>query len=165
VRIGKIARPHGVRGALRIRLDDPDSATLEAVSHVYLSCDGPDREYRLRKVARLGRNAMRIELDQVDTCEAAEALRDAVVSVAEADLPPPAQDQFYSYRAIGCEVTTTDGRRLGNVERIIATGANDVLVVQDGTVELLIPVIADIVKRLDFTSRTITVAPVPGLID
>lgn len=165
VRVGTIARPHGLRGALRVKLDNADSATLQSVARVLLDCHGAQREYRVRTATRAGRNAMRVELEEVATCEAAEALRGATVFVAEAALPPPGEGEFYDFRAIGCEVVTIDGRRLGTVVEIFATGANDVLVVRDGAAEVLIPVIADVVKSLDFAARRIAIDALPGLLD
>lgn len=165
VRVGKVARPHGLRGAVRVALDHPGSDTLEVVARVFLERDGMPREYRVRAAVRAGRAAIRVELEGVTTCTAAEALRDATVLVAEEELPAPRADEFYDFRAIGCEVITMDGRRLGVVAEIFPTGANDVLVVRDGAREVLIPVIADVVKRLDFAARRIAIDPIPGLLD
>jgi 16S rRNA processing protein RimM len=165
VRVGKIARPHGLRGAVRVNLDNADSSTLEVVARVLLDHGGTWREYGVRTAARAGRNVMRVELEGVATCEAAEALRGAILFVAEAALPPAGADEFYDFRAIGCEVVTVDGRRLGLVVEIFATGANDVLVVRDADAEVLIPVIADVVKSLDFAARRITIDAIPGLLD
>ncbi len=165
VRVGKIARPHGLRGAVRVTLDNADSSTLEAVERVLLDHGGTRREYGVRTAARAGRNVMRVELEGVATCEAAEALRGAIIFVAETALPPAGEDEFYDFHALGCEVVTVEGRRLGVVVEIFATGANDVLVVRDGAAEVLIPVIADVVKSLDFAARRITIDAIPGLLD
>ena len=76
-----------------------------------------------------------------------------------------APGEFYYYEAIGCEVATTDGRRLGVIEEVIATGANDVWVVRDGAVEVLVPVIENVVKSIDLEARRMVVEAVPGLLD
>jgi 16S rRNA processing protein RimM len=165
VRIGKISRTHGLRGALRVALDHADSATLQSVSRVFLDCDDGSGEYVVRTAARLGGNAARVELEGVMTLAAAEALRGATVFVSENELPPAGAGEFYNFRAIGCEVLTTEGRRLGTVVEIFETGANDVLVVRDGTTEVLIPIIADVIKSLDFADRRIVIDALPGLLD
>jgi 16S rRNA processing protein RimM len=165
VQVGKISRAHGLRGALRVTLDHANSVTLQTVGRVFLDCDGGTRAYALRTAARTGRNAMRLELEGVTTCETAEALRGATVFVSEEELPPASLGEFYNFRAIGCDVITTEGRRLGTVAEIFETGANDVLVVRDGTTEVLIPIIADVVKSLDFAIRRILIDALPGLLD
>ena len=59
----------------------------------------------------------------------------------------------------------TDGSRLGTIEEIFSNGAHDVWVVRDGEREFLIPVIEDVVKGMDFTTRRVTIEPIPGLLD
>ncbi|HXD91351.1 MAG TPA: hypothetical protein VNU00_09870, partial [Candidatus Binataceae bacterium] len=81
-----MARPHGLRGALRIALDNPASTALDTVKRVFLENEAAPREFRIKSAIRMGRSALRIELDGLDNCDAAENLRDATVMVATADL-------------------------------------------------------------------------------
>jgi 16S rRNA processing protein RimM len=146
-------------------LDALDSTTLENVSRITLENKNyVCREYMVRAATRLGSKAIRLVLEDVATVEAAAVLRGGTILVAEADLPSTEPHQFYTFRAIGCEVVTSEGRRLGTVDGIFATAANDVMVVRDGSAEVLIPVIADVVKNLDFTARRITIDELPGLL-
>jgi 16S rRNA processing protein RimM len=165
VRIGRVVKPHGIRGALRVALDNPESTTLEAVKRIFLETGGARSEYLLKGVTRAGRDAIRLELADLEGREAAEALRGAIVLIATVDLPPECPGEFYSFRAIGCEVRTLDGRSLGRVREVLATGANDVLVIRDGAAELLAPVIADVIKRIDFERQVIIIDAIPGLLD
>ena len=55
---------------------------------------------------------------------------------------------------------TIDGEQLGQVKRMMETGANDVIVVQDETEkqEILIPYVREqVVKCVDLEKKTITV--------
>jgi len=165
VRIGYVARPHGVRGGLRIALDNPQSETLETTRRLLLDNGAERRAYTIIKAAPAGRGGLRIELYGIATREAAEALQGAVVLIATADLPPESAGEFYTYRAIGCEVYTTDGSLIGKVSRIFPTGANDVLVIDHDGSEVLVPVIADVIKQLDLDRRVITIEALPGLLD
>ena len=55
-------------------------------------------------------------------------------------------------------LTAVEGAKLGRVSHLVATGANDVLVVVDGKRERLIPfVLDDYVKAVDFDAGRITV--------
>jgi 16S rRNA processing protein RimM len=165
VRIGTIARAHGLRGAVRVRLDDPDSRTLEQTRRIFVERDGASRDYAIESVQRVGRDAVRLVLAGVQTREVAEELRGGVLLVAKAELPPAGPGEFYHFEAIGCEVVTTAGRRLGAVAEIFATRANGILVVRDGAAEILVPIISDVVKELDFAARRIIVEVIPGLLD
>jgi 16S rRNA processing protein RimM len=164
VRVGRIGRPHGLNGAMHVTLDCSDSTTLENVGRILLEDDDGRRKYVVRAARRLARNAIRLTLEEVATAEAAAALRGHTILVAECDLPAARPDEFYSFRAIGCEVVTITGRCLGTVAEIFVTGANDVMVVRDAASEVLIPIIADVVKNLDFAARRITIEELPGLL-
>jgi 16S rRNA processing protein RimM len=166
LRVGRITGAHGLRGALKIRPDNPDSDSLEHVKRVFIEQPGAgERECRLIRAERVNRTTIRVTLEGLDDPDAAEALRGASISVLTSDLPAKAPGEFYHYEAIGCEVATTDGRRLGVIEEVLATGANDVWVVRDGATEVLVPVIDNVVKAMDFGARRIVVEAVPGLLD
>lgn len=158
---------HGLHGALRVRPDNPESDTLVQVRRVFVEApeSGTPREYRLAGAQRLNRTIFRVILDGLGDPAAAAALRGSTVAVALEDLPAKAPGEFYYYEAIGCAVTTTDGRRLGVIEEVFATGANDVWVVRDGTAEVLVPVIENVVKSIDLAGRMMVVEAVPGLLD
>jgi 16S rRNA processing protein RimM len=166
LRVGRIAGAHGLHGAIRVRPDNPESDTLEQVQRVFVEPEnGAAREYKLAGAQRLNRTTIRVVLEGLDDPDAADALRGSMVTVALSDLPAKAPGEFYYYEAIGCAVTTTDGRRLGVIEEVFATGANDVWVVRDGAAEVLVPVIDNVVKSIDLDARMMVIEAVPGLLD
>lgn len=166
IRVGVVSRVHGLRGAIVVRLDADSSSILEiADSRCFLLIGDKLEEYVVRGAQRIGASSLRIKPGGIDTREAAEALQNAIVLVSQKDLPPLAPEEFYAFRALGCEVITTDGRSLGKIAEILPTGANDVLVVRDGAAEILIPVIADVIKTLAFDAGRIVIEPIPGLLE
>ncbi len=149
-----------------MRPDNPDSDTLEHVSRVFVEQPGREaREYRVVLAERINRATIRVILEGLDDPATAESLRGSSIAVAVNDLPAKAPGQFYHYEAIGCEVATTDGLRIGVIDEVIATGANDVWVVRDGATEVLVPVIENVVKSIDLHARRMVVEAVPGLLD
>ncbi len=108
---------------------------------------------------------MRLMLDGITDANLAEALKGKNVFADENDLPPPGENEFYFRDIIGCQVFLTDGSRIGVVEEIIATGANEVFVVRDGDKEVLVPSIVDVVKEIDVDARRIVIEAIPGLLD
>jgi 16S rRNA processing protein RimM len=108
----------------------------------------------------------KLTLSGIGSVEQAAALRGAIVMVAVAALPPTKNHrEFYYFQAIGCEIVTTTGLRVGIIEEVFSTGANDVWVVRNGYAEHLVPVIQDIVKSIDLTTRRVIIEAVPGLLD
>lgn len=93
-------------------------------------------------------------------CEArerAQALAGATVAVRRAQLPDPGEGEYYWADLIGLAVVDTAGRELGQVVDLIATGANDVLVVR-GDRERLIPFLPErVVLEVDLAAKRVRV--------
>ncbi len=165
LRIGRIGGAHGLHGALRFRPDYPESDILSKVTRIWLERDGTAREFRLTGVTRLAAGSLRITVEGIVDANAADALKGATLAVAVADLPAAGPREFYYFQALGCDVITPAGERIGTVAEIFSNGAQDILVVRDGAREVLVPVIEDIVRAIDVAGRRITIEPVPGLLD
>src|SRR5699024_6994131 len=76
------------------------------------------------------------------------------------------EKEYYYHEIIGSEMVTTEGIRLGEISSILASGANDVWIVQDEKEkEYLIPYIADDVKKVDVQNKKVTIELMEGLID
>ncbi len=172
IRIGCIAGAHGLRGGLRFRPDYPESESIQTLERIFLADGDIDsdaalnaREYRIVGISQLGHGTVRLMLEGITHANLAEPLKGKNVFADERDLPPPAENEFYYRDVVGCEVFLTDGRRIGSIEEIIATGANDVFVVRDEDKEVLVPVIADVVKEIDVAARRVVIEAVPGLLD
>ncbi|HYA36548.1 MAG TPA: ribosome maturation factor RimM, partial [Candidatus Binataceae bacterium] len=163
--VGVITGVHGLRGALRMHSDNPDAALLEEIGRILIASPGDNpTEYKVFSAAALGRG-VRLELEGVTNANQAESLRGAEVFIAKTDLPPAQANEFYHYQVVGCSVVLGDGSPVGTIEEVFSTGANDVFVVRDGHREVLVPVIADVVKSIDVDARRVTIEAVPGLLD
>src|SRR5512135_2638425 len=136
LRVGRITGAHGLRGALRFRPDNPESDTLEHLTHVYLEIGAETLKFKLNGVTRLNRSTLRLTLENVTDADAAEALKGAAVMIAPQDVPATGPGEFYYFQAIGCEVMLTDGSRLGKIEEVFSNGAHDIWVVRDGEREI-----------------------------
>ena len=97
-------------------------------------------------------------LPGVDDRDAATALVGHDIHVARELLPPPGKDEYYWVDLEGLEVVTTEGVVLGRVSHLFATGANDVVVVRDGTRERLVPFIqGSYVRSVDLSGGRMVV--------
>jgi 16S rRNA processing protein RimM len=96
--------------------------------------------------------------------ESAAELTNGELGAEPSQLPDAGPGVAYHFQLMGLEVRTLEGRVLGSIADIIATGAHPVYVVQ-GVRELLIPGTPAIVQRVDLQARTMTVALPRGLED
>ncbi len=161
--VGRVQRPHGVRGELRLEIltDYPERlATLKAV---YVGDD-----YRRYGVSgcRLHQDIALIRLVGIDERNAADELRGQVVYVALEDAVPLEENEVYAFQAAGLRVVTEEGMDLGEITEILTIpGANDVLVVRGPRGETLIPVIENVIVDLDTEAGRLTIRALPGLLD
>jgi len=89
--------------------------------------------------------------------EAAAALRGAAIEVDRSALPKAPAGTYYWADLLGCEVANEQGVKLGKLQSLFSTGAQDVMVVK-GDRERLIPFVSGpIVKAVDLRKREITV--------
>jgi 16S rRNA processing protein RimM len=166
VELGRIVGRHGVRGDVRVLLHNPDSTALSGASEIWLMREGSVERRRLLSL-RPHKRVLLAQLEGVDTANAADALVGSTVGVLRAALPRLAPDEVYYVELIGCPVVTEAGAPLGTVTRVFPTGSNDVCEVSGKEREYLIPLIADVVVRLNVTppERVLIIRPIPGLLD
>jgi 16S rRNA processing protein RimM len=88
------------------------------------------------------------------------------VVIADDDMRPVEEGEFFERQLIGAEVMSGDGRRLGLVSRFLRTGGTDLLVMEseDGR-EHLIPFADDICPEIDVAAKRITISPPEGLLE
>ena len=165
--LGKVLRPHGVRGELRVQLmtdyperivklkkialgDSPTSTKIQFYSVEFMR---PHQDYGLLK------------LKNVNDRNDADLLRDLFVMVKTEDAVPLDEDEIYLYQLIGMTVKTDTDDILGTVTDVLETGANDVYIIKsDKYGEILIPVIESVVLKTDTDTNTITVKLPEGLL-
>ena len=152
--VGQVAAPWGVRGDVKVLplTDFPERFQRAAALWVR------GRRHEVRR-SRWSRGLVYLRLVGIDSRDSAEELRDALLEVPESDLTPLPEGQYYRFQVIGLEVRTPEGRSLGRVVEIIATGSNDVYVVRGGPRELLIPAIEDVVLEVDVQGGRLVVEP------
>ena len=122
-----------------------------------------EREYACRSVVHSGRT-MALKLEGVDSPEAAEALRGALLEVPTADAPTLPEGTYYHYQLIGLEVRTAEGEELGRVVEVLTTGGTDVYVVHGPRGEVLLPATSEVVASIDLEAGRMTVTPLPGMV-
>jgi len=156
--VGRVAGPHGVGGLLRILSFTRPVENLLNYAPWSFHRDGAWREVAVcPDSARRHDNSFLCRVDGVDDREAAAALRGVLIGVPETALPESGPDEFYWRDLIGLDVVTPAGDRFGRVENLMATGANDALIVNDGENERLIPFIATVVTNVDLDRSVIVV--------
>ena len=99
-----------------------------------------------------------------DDLEAEAALHGQRRRVALEDAVPLPRGRVYLYQLIGLRVKTTDGATLGTLVDVLDTRANDVYIVHDGSREILLPAIPEVIKEINLERGEMIVELMDGLV-
>lgn len=154
VLLGHIAGAHGLKGWVRIHSDtDPRDAIFTYQPWLV----GVGQTPRRILLGRTQGKHLVVELDGVSDRDEAESLAGEIIAIYRDQLPELGDFQFYWAELVGLEVINQDGLKLGSIKELIATGANDVMVVR-GDKERLIPFIKnDYVTQVDLVAKQVMV--------
>ena len=135
VPIGHISGVHGIKGWVKIySLTDPREAIFEYQPWLL----GESRaETRIAEGKKHGKHLI-AQLENVNDREQAQSLVNQPIAVYRDQFSTLPEDEFYWTDLLGFSVCLRDGTELGTIDKMLATGANDVMVVQ-GDRERLIP--------------------------
>ena len=165
--VGKIVNTHGIRGEVRVisRTDFPEER-YKIGNTLFLFMPGSkEPEELVVKSHRTHKNFNLLTFEGFDNVNQVERMRDGILKVPETQRGALEEGEFYFQDIIGCTMYTTEGEELGKVVEILTPGANDVWVVKGSKgKELLIPYIADIVKKVDVREKVIEIEPMEGLL-
>lgn len=169
IRVAQIVNTHGIRGEVRVRslTDFPDVRFAPGKQLSLRQPAGTNQLVRTVSVerSRPHKNWWLLKFAEFDSLNAVEPLKGAELWAPMDEELPLAEGEYLFRDIIGCEVWTTDGRRLGRVREILRPGANDVWVVGSRRKPYLIPYIDDVVRQVDVTNRRIVIFPLPGLLE
>ncbi|MGY1694879.1 MULTISPECIES: ribosome maturation factor RimM [unclassified Geodermatophilus] len=163
--VGRIGRPHGVRGeaTVELRTDDPDA---RFVPGAVLRTDPADRGPLTVAGARWHREVLLLAFEGYDSREAVETLRDTLLEVPVADLPALEDPEaFYDHQLVGLAARLPDGTPLGEVTAVRHEGADLLVVARADGGELLVPFVTAIVPTVDLAGGLVVVDPPEGLLD
>lgn len=163
--VGRIGRPHGIRGEVTVetRTDEPDERFAPGA---VLSVDAPVSELVVDRAHwHSGRLlvSFRGSVDRND----AEALRGLLLHVErDAAEVPDDPEEYYDSSLMGCTVELVDGSGVGTVAEVVHLPSQDLLSVRTpDDRDVLVPFVAAMVPVVDLPARRIVIDPPPGLLD
>lgn len=161
--LAEVARPHGVRGEVRLKLFNEESDFLLDVDEVLVRlADGDAHEVSVDAARRADKTIL-LKLHSVDDRDRAEELRGAEICVRRADFPPLDEGEFYACDVEGAEVRLQNAR-IGAVERYVEyPAATALLVRKDDGAAIEVPLTDAYVEKVDPAARVVLLSSVEGL--
>jgi len=146
--LGRVSGVFGVKGWLKVQSYTEPRDNIVGFSAWTLRMNGVDRVFDVED-GHSHAGSVVAKLHGIDDRDRARELVGAEIVVVREQLPATAAGEFYWTDLEGLEVRTTSGIVLGKVDHLLATGGNDVLVL-DSKPELLVPfVVGAVVKEVD----------------
>lgn len=164
--IGRVVRPHGVRGEVRVAIHTHLPERFTWLDEVYISRDAndPDPQRLALHSVRFHKGYALVRLGDYNDRGDAEVLRGSWLMVPEDEAIPLEEDEVFHFDLEGLAVYTEDAEHLGTLSEVLETGANEVFIVRGDRGEILIPNIEEVIIEVDLDGRRMVVHLLPGLI-
>lgn len=155
--MARIAAPFGIKGWVKLLTftESPDS--LDAYATWLVSGAKGWEEVELEDFA-VNVKAVVAKFKGCNDRTAAEKFAKRDVAIPRKALAEAPEGEVYWLDLIGSDVVNGSGEKLGIIESLMQTGANDVLVVKSDREEILIPFVADVIVKVDRHAKMVTVA-------
>lgn len=168
--VGRIGKPHGIRGdvTVDVRTDEPER---RFATGSVLAVQAPrGSATRLRQLtvasARWHQSTLLVRFEEIADRNAAEAARGILLHASiPADESPEDPDEFYDHQLVGLTAYDEAGALLGEVSAVVHGGAQDLLTVRtpDGR-DALVPFVKALVPEVDLSAGRVVIADRPGLV-
>lgn len=157
--IGKILKPFGVKGEVRVESLTDVPGRFEQLEEVTLELSsGQLVNTRVKSVRSTGQGYL-LTFSAFDSPEEAEAFRGSWIKVPVHPNLPREKDLYYQFELIGLEVQDMEGTCLGNVEEILEYPQHHVFVIRGGEQELLIPATKNTINQVDVEHNLLRLHP------
>ena len=150
--IGKIVKPQGIRGEVKVLPYTDDAETFAQIDRVFI--DG--EEYKILH-ARFGDGMAYLSLRGVPDRNAAELLREKELKIPREEAPAPEEGSYYIADVLGSQIVTETGKVLGTLKDI-RQAATDIYTLETEKGEVLFPTAKGVVLSVDVENKKITVS-------
>ena len=168
LRVGRLVKAHGLKGALKLELytDDPDRRfTPGAVFTLQVPTSSPWHGSTLTLAELRWYNGQPVGFfEGVADRTAAESLVKAILWIDQDAEEEPEEDAWYDFQLVGLRAQR-DGEEVGRIVRVEHFPAQDLLVIDTGEREVLVPFVSAIVPAVDIAAGVVTITPPPGLLE
>jgi 16S rRNA processing protein RimM len=165
VLVGRIARPHGIRGHVFVNpeTDFVDERFVPGAT-MWTRSDRGEEQLTIA-AARVQNGRPVVAFEGFASIDDVERLGGLELRVPEETLRALDAGAYYQHQLVGCMVATTAGQPVGLVKRVDGGIAGSLLAVEGERGEVLIPFVGAICTAVDIAARRITIDPPEGLLD
>ncbi|NLW90100.1 MAG: 16S rRNA processing protein RimM [Syntrophomonadaceae bacterium] len=165
ISIGRIVGTFSFDGTLKVYPLTDFPERFKKMKKIRVERGGKVEEFAVEE-ARPHKELYLLKLKGVDSMEKAAEYKHAPIVIGQDELMPLPEGEYYHFQLEGLQVIDEERGVLGVLTEVLATGANDVYVVQSSRYgEVLIPVIKDVISGIDLEAGEMKVRLLPGLVE
>jgi len=161
--IGRIVRPHGLTGGMKVLSYLESDGVLQNLKEVSIGRNEREVETFPLQAVQTGKGYYILKLKGIEGRDSVEGLVGSSVWMPLTNMETLPEGEYYWSEIVGLNVITEDGKDLGRIESVFPTGSNDVYVCKGGGKEILLPAISDVVRKIDKKSKVMVVRLLEGL--
>lgn len=163
LQVGMITSTHGVRGEVKVFPTTDDAKRFRKLKEVFLDTGRGKLALEIESV-KFFKQMVILKFKGIDTLDDVAKYRQAGLYVTRENAVKLGKDEYFIADLMGVEIYDEEDRRIGVLEDVLETGANDVYVIRrtDGR-ELLLPAIKQCVLDVDVQERRMKVHVLEGL--
>lgn len=164
LQVGVITQTHGIKGEVKVFPTTDDASRFKKLKEVIMDTGRERLNMEVEGVKFFKQYAI-VKFKGYDSINDVEKYKGSKLYVTRDKAVRLKKDEYFVADLIGMQVNTEDGKPFGVLKDVMATGANDVYVVErEDSSEVLLPAIRECVLRIDMEQSVITVHIMDGLL-
>ncbi len=165
LRVGVITSTHGVRGEVKVFPTTDDMNRFKKLKTVILDTGKEHKTLNVEGV-KFFKNMVILKFKGFDNMNDVEMWRQKDLLITRDQAVKLSPDENFIVDLIGLTVMTDEGEKLGVMQDVLQTGANDVYIVKmTSGKEVLLPAIKDCILNVDLEKGEMLVHVLDGLLD
>lgn len=162
--LGKIVKTHGLKGELTIKIDADSPAEYAKMDHFFVEINKVLTPFFVSKLTHTG-DKFFVALPDVNTIEGASRYVGKEVYLPMEMLPKLKGNKFYYHELPGFSVVDDQKGDIGVVKEVLQYPTQAIIQIMFQGKEVLLPIVDEVIKKLDRNKKILYVSAPEGLID
>lgn len=164
--LGKIIRPHGFKGAVKVKFTHPAAELIEIPESVFVDLNKKLIPFFFESFNPQNNGFAIVKFDGVDTEEESRNLSSNLIYLPQELEPVPEGNDFYNDELIGFKVIDKTHGEIGVLDNVMEAPAQDVFeITHPNGKEIMVPVLANFIEEIDRKNKVLRLDAPEGLID
>lgn len=162
--VGRVLRPHGVRGEVAVEvLTDVPGRFRTGSRLTGVRKDGPPVPL-LVAASRPHKGGVLVTFEGVEDRDRAGELRGLDLEVPRSEVPKAPRGTYYQFELVGCRCRN-GGEDLGQVAEVVEDGGGVMLIVEGEGRRVPVPFVKEFLRKVDVAGGRIELELPPGLLE